>query len=370
MSAPKKIAILAKFPIFLVNEKYPTDKGHYATWLPSLCDAFEHQNNFEIHWITLYPNLKKADEFNAKNQFFHVLPRTKKTIGLYSLYLYERRLIKQCIKRIKPDLVHAWGNEDCYGLAGGDFAGSKLLTIQGLLTRCVKLSPMNRFSRHQSLYEPYSIQRYANVTAESPSAVANAQAISPKSHIQQFDYAVELPFFALERNLSAKPYFLFAGTNTPGKNVKLLIAAFSSPQLAHIELKLAGIQPEDHFPPNVHALGRVPRQKMAELMSETWGLLTPSLTETGPTVVKEARVMGIPCIVSDECGSKQYVTEGKSGFIINSQDIESMIQHILTLSKSEEINLSMGTFEQDKCRHKLSKEHMLERINDIYHQLF
>lgn len=369
MTQRPKIAILASFPVWLVNKEYPAAGNHYATWLPSLCDAFAEQQDFEIHWIILRPNQKKVHHFTSKKQNFHVLPRTKKTLGLYSLYLHDRWLIRKTLQQIKPQLVHAWGNEDCYGLAGGDFKGAKLLSIQGLIRLCVKLSPMAKFEQRHSLYEAYSIQRYKEITGESPYCVEHAKKINPTAHIQQFDYAVESHFFEHQRELSKKPTFLFAGTGTPRKNAQLLIKAFSSPLLQHCELKLAGIPPNKDFPDNIIGLGRVSRTKMAELMAETWGLLIPSLTETGPTVAKEARVMGLPVILSTECGCQQYVKHGESGFVISPQDLDGMIQSILELAHSKEKNLQMGSVEQNQIRSLLTAENMYLQIRFIYNRI-
>lgn len=71
-------------------------------------------------------------------------------------------------------------------------------------------------------------------------------------------------------------------------------------------------------------------------MSQAWCLVHLSKADTGPTVVKEARVMGLPVILTDACGSKQYVEHNKSGFIVSPCDIESIVKSVLYIIESKE----------------------------------
>jgi len=52
-------------------------------------------------------------------------------------------------------------------------------------------------------------------------------------------------------------------------------------------------------------------------MASVWCLVHASLIGTGSTVVKEARVAGLPVILTTECGSKRYIEESTSVFIIS-----------------------------------------------------
>ncbi len=369
MTCGKKIAILCNFPIWLVDKKTPFHKGHFGTWLVGLYEGFKTQSDFEIHWITLSKTTRKARTVQDGLQYFHILPRTKKTIGLYTGYIYDRLLISNCIKSIEPDMLHAWGTEDCYALAGSRFKSKKLLSIQGLLTHFMKLAPMSRFERHQGkLYEALAIRAYPYLSGESPYAMENMHPLSPKSEMFLLEYAISPQFYQITRNPAPTPYFVFAGTYSLRKNLQLLIKAFSTPELSHLELKLAGVAKNavPNLPPNITPLGSLGREEMAEVMSKSWGVLCPSLTENAPNVINEARVLALPVVLSDECGSKQYVVEGKSGYIIKPHDLDGMKKAVLKLSDSLELNIEMGLFDHERCRRRLSKEFMVEQITKIY----
>ncbi len=365
------IAILANFPVWLIAPSLPTFRGHYAVWLWSLFQAFAHQDAFDIHWVTLSKDVKKTLTLEEKGQHFHILPRTRKKIGLYTFYLHDRRQVARELRTIQPDLVHSWGTEDCYGLCARDFGGNKLHSVQGILKACLARGELATFMRHHSLYEPLVLRSIPHLTTESPWAAERVREIAPQARPQLLEYAVEERFFQIERKLTPFPSCLYAGSDTPLKNVDTLIQAFSDPELSHVTLWLAGVSPETRpgLPSNIKALGRVSREKMTELMSSAWCLAHASLIDTGPTVVKEARVAGLPVILTTECGSKRYVEEGKSGFIISPFDKAALIQNILTVTSHREIALKMGAYHRDDCRHALSTETMKNRLLELYQHL-
>lgn len=370
MSKPT-VAILADFPAFLADASLPKPQGHYAVWLAALFSALENQDEFEIHWIVLSKDVSAPRYVEAKNQHIHILPRARKTIGLYTLYLLDRWRVARILEQIRPDLLHAWGSEDCYAYCGRFFEGKKLLSIQGILTSYMQRGAMSSFHRRHSRYELPSIRAYRHVTTESPWAADRINELVPGRILHHLEYAVEDVFFATPRRMSARPCVLFAGSDTPIKNLPVLLKAFQDPRLSGITLKLAGISPDHHpgLPANIQALGRVSRQGMTSLLAETWCLVHPSLADTGPTIVKEARVMGVPVVLSSECGSKQHVREGKSGFVLEPHDTEGFIQSLLQVCASRETAEQMGVCDQEACRKALCSTTMRAELLELYREL-
>ena len=123
------------------------------------------------------------------------------------------------------------------------------------------------------------------------------------------------------------------------------------------------------LPGNVVPLGRISRDEVVQKLSQTWCLVHPSKADTGPTAAKEARVMGVPVIISDQCGSQQYIEQGKSGYIIAPTDVNSLVQGVLEITSSKERSISMGQYGQSKCRESLSAATMINRLLEIYGNL-
>ncbi|MGN0810534.1 MAG: glycosyltransferase family 4 protein [Akkermansia muciniphila] len=366
------IAVVCNFPIWEVAPHInKPGMDHYAVWLSAMAKSLKDQDVFDIHWITLCKQVWHPEIHHALNQTFHILPRLKKTIGLYTRYFFERWTVRNYLRRLNPDLTHFWGNEDCYGLCGANYPGNKLLSIQGILTVCIQRGGGSAFEKRHSRFEIPTLNSFPAITAESPWADEQISKLSNKKNIIRLEYAVEQCFFTQQRCITPHPTCLYVGSDTPLKNVDQLINAFSDHRLADIHLILAGVSPRNrsNLPDNISALGRVSREKVAELMSSSWVLLHASKVDTGPTVVKEARVVGLPVVISTECGCKQYITHGENGYIIAPDDTESLIRAVLDLTSSPGRNLAAGSYEQEKCRNALSRETMRNRLLQIYNSL-
>ena len=366
----KRIAIVSNLPMWEASVPYkkPTEVGYYAVWLSAVCKALEYQEEYDIHWLILNKNVKKKSIVESRGQVFHLLPKSRMTIGLVTGYLYDTCVILDTLNRIKPDLVHTWGTENSYSIATSHFRGTKLLSIQGLLKVCAERTRIAWFERLQALYEPHTIKKFKHITTESPWAAERIKEIYPALEPMHLEYAVEDNFFSTQRILSEAPTCLYGGNNTPVKNVATLINVFSRPELSHIQLLLAGVN-ASAYPKatgNISFLGRVNRQEMVKQMSSAWCLLHPSLADTGPTIAKEARVMGLPVMLTTQCGSKQYIEAGKSGFIVNPYDADAMCESILKMTASREISEQMGKHGQEETRQKLSSETMTKELLRIY----
>ena len=75
----KKIAILAAFPLHHLKGfgKAFQPKGHYATWLPQVAEAWDGQNEVEIHWIVMSELVQERRDVFEWGQKFHVLPTSR-----------------------------------------------------------------------------------------------------------------------------------------------------------------------------------------------------------------------------------------------------------------------------------------------------
>lgn len=369
----KRIAIIGDLPLWDASDNpIPhSNAWHYCVWLSALTAALSLQKIFEVHWIIPNKEVSKRKIVEARNQTFHLLPKCRLTVGQYTGYLYDSFIVQKELASIRPDLVHSWGTENSFSLAASYFQGLKLISIQGLLKAYSARARLALFERTQALYEHLTIKRFQYITTESPWAAEEVQRILPTAKPFHLEYSVEERFFSATRSLTSVPTCLYAGTNAPVKNLPTLIKVFSDPALAHIELLMAGITKTEFpdLPSNIRPLGRLNRDALVQQLSQTWALVHPSLADTGPTIAKEARVMGLPVMLTTDCGSKQHVVEGKSGFVVKPNDISAMKESILRMTVSSETALAMGKYGQDDCRKKLCADTMIDTLLGIYEKI-
>lgn len=288
-----------------------------------------------------------------------------------TLYAHDRLAVRRLLRALRPDIVHAWGTEDCHALCGVDFPGKKLPSIQELLNTYCRRAPGSRFARLHRFYERPAIRAYRWVTTESPWAAARVQELVPEARPSLLEYAVEKRLFDVSRCPAPEPTCLYVGTDEPIKNLDAILTAFSTPKLSSVKLLLADVSREQRpsLPPNIHPLSYVPREGIARLMEEAWRLVHSSKADTDPTSVKEARVVGLPVVLTTECGGQQHVCHGESGFILAPDDVGGFVRAVRTLTASRDLALSMGRHGWQECRRALHRATMLHRLCELYRSI-
>lgn len=376
MNHDRTIAILADLPLWAVTDRIAVPKGPFPVWLQALYSSSRLLGDWQIHWVILHRKARRQELISIGNQHFHIIPQGMRSVGVLTGYAVDRFHIKRVLEQIKPDLVHAWGTETPYALAGTDFHGKRLLSVQGILTSHMQRAPVHPFMRCQALWEQVALKGYPDITVESPWGRDRLLEIVPDARVALIEYGVEPFVFDIVKQLDPQPSCLYAGAISKLKGSDTLIDSFSSPELSHIQLRIAGDgekgfvnKLKERSSPNITFLGPIARHELARELARTWCLVHPTLADTSPNIVKEARCCGTPVVTTPEGGQTQYVTDGKSGFICPVHDIPAMIEAILTVTASPGQSLNMGAFDQERCRQELHPDLTAERFMALYRRL-
>ena len=131
--------------------------------------------------------------------------------------------------------------------------------------------------------------------------------------------------------LIAAPYFLFAGTLEPRKNLPLLIEAWGEVRRRHaIDLVIAGRRRADFQPlepaPGLHVLGEVPDEALPALYSGALALVYPSHYEGFGLPVLEAMQCGA-CVIASPAVAE---AAGDAAILVSSgtQLVEAMLKAV------------------------------------------
>ena len=346
----KKIAILAAFPLHHLKGfgKAFQPKGHYATWLPQIAEAWDGQKEVEIHWIVISDLVKERVDVSEWGQVFHVLP-TSQSGRATTLFREDRRTIGAVLDEIQPDLVHGWGTEDVYGLAAVLSGRPNIVSMQGILSAILLKTWMHPREYFQGLLELYCLRKAQVITTESEWGAEVVRRRRGRRPVEIVEYGVQQIFFstqwkpAAENNLT-----IFVGSIRAGKGIQDLVEAFRDPALSGSELVVVGgvegewaKQLQKGAPTNIRWLGRKTAEETAQLMSNAWCLVLPTRADTSPNVVKEARVVGLPVITTRHGGQASYVRDGEDGYFVECGDIKGLVQKLKivlgSLSKAKEM---------------------------------
>ena len=330
----KKIAILASFPLHHLKGfgKAFQPKGHYATWLPQIAEAWDGQKEVEIHWIVMSELVQERRDVSEWGQMFHVLPTTQRGRST-TLFREDRRAIGAVLDEIQPDLVHGWGTEDVYGLAAVLSGRPNIVSMQGILSYYALKNRMPARSYLQAMLELFILWKAEKVTTESEWGRDVARRRNPFAKVELVEYGVQQVFFETKwQPEETKPFALFVGGISPRKGIQDLVEAFRSPKLSSSELVVIGggegewsENLQKSAPPNIRWLGRKTAAETAQFMAKAWCLVLPTRADTSPNVVKEARVVGLPAITTRNGGQASYVRDGEDGYFVECGDVNGLV---------------------------------------------
>ena len=127
--------------------------------------------------------------------------------------------------------------------------------------------------------------------------------------------------------------FLFSGATIRRKGFDLLLAAFD--RVPEARLRVVGPKGDlghlldGRSPERITFVGPVPQRELAEELRRADCLVLPSRNDSYGMVVAEALASGTPVLVSEMVGSKDLVTEGKTGWIVPVEDVDTLTGKML-----------------------------------------
>lgn len=371
-----RIAILAHFPAhFLPGLESQVPRGHYPTWLPQISAAWEGVTEFEFHWVSVSRHIQRDQPVAWRGQYFHHV-HVPDRMRFLRLYWKDCRLIRKRLDGIQPDLVHAWGTEDCYGLAAVRSGRRFLLSMQGILSEYCRLTSMHPYERFQALIERYILSRTRHITAESTWGCEVMRRLVPTAEtIDQVEYGVSDFFYHQTWQPDPqRPVALFVGTSEPRKGLQDLMAAMRDPRLAQYELRVLGDGPltarlKANSPANVRWLGRLGREETAREMTHAWCLVLPTRADTSPNVVKEARVIGLPVITTAAGGQRDYVIDGETGWIVPPGEVERLTDRLAVTLGDLALARRLGATRREEHRAWFRPENTARGFLELYRRL-
>lgn len=213
------------------------------------------------------------------------------------------------------------------------------------------------------MYSPYNgaissgirSRDYMRFMGFSPEKIASPYNTVSLDRIRQLSAAQPAPDGTAFRDR----HFTIVARMVAKKNISMALSALkiyteqvSNPRPLHIfgtgpleaelrhQARLAGIEKLVHF------RGFLQTQEISRAYGSTLALILPSIEEQFGNVVPEAQSMGLPIILSDNCGSRDVlVRSGVNGFVIESDNPAGLAFFMKLLSEDESLwrNMCLAT---------------------------
>lgn len=138
---------------------------------------------------------------------------------------------------------------------------------------------------------------------------------------------------------------LWLGTVILRKGIQYLVEAARLLKNKKVEFLLAGPigiseRAVQSFPPNIRLLGRITRDKLAEIYRQAHVFVLPTISDGFAITQLEAMAHGLPVIATPNCG--RVVTDGLDGFIVPARDSVALAEAITRLDDDRDLLCEMS----------------------------
>ena len=298
--------------------------GHEVSVVTSRFGNLPHKEL--VNGLTIYrvPALRRRqDRSGALEQVLFILSASFWTLGL--------------IPSFKPDATLAF-----FGVPSGAVAWlvKKIHKIPYVISLRGGDVPGFRpydFRVYHKLIAPFLRLIWKNafaVVANSNGLRELALAFDPRFEITIIPNGVDLDLYETEVREWSAPRLLSVGRLVYQKGLDLAMCALAGLKDIRWEWHIAGDGPQmqalQSLAKELDVEGRVifhgwqAREKLIELYKQCNLFLFPSRHEGMPNAVLEAMASGLPVIASRIAGSEELVMDGETGFLVPSEDVESL----------------------------------------------
>ena len=228
----------------------------------------------------------------------------------------------------------------------------------------------------------YTINNADIIRAVSSSTEAQVREINKEKSIVRFPAWVDFDDFKdIQINRSAQEKFqiLFIGSVTDRKKPHLIVEAMNLLNKNNIEFLIVGPTPNLKYldslkslissyalDDNVKFFGSVDRKRVKSFYSEVNLMILPSVSEGLARVIFESQATACPVLVTDAPGMGDIVIEGQTGYIFESNSIESLASKIKEVEENYEEAAHIGSNAKDFILSNYSAENFKFSFKKIF----
>lgn len=264
---------------------------------------------------------------------------------------------------------------------------SRQLSPLGRLTQ--RLSPYHRYvlSTEQAMFADPALQAVICNSRMVADDVSAHYGVSPDKlkviyngvDLERFHPEVAARYRTAQRQTlnipETAPLLLFVGSGFERKGIPALLQAFAAMPRRDARLvivgadrKLQAMQARARqlgLAERVHFTG--PQQEVLPWYGAADAFVLPTLYDPCPNAALEALACGLPLVTSTTCGAREWVREGKNGWVVDALDIPALSQRLDQLC-----DLSRQPAAREAARAAvadLSLEAMSAKLLELYRQL-
>jgi len=381
-SKPMRIVWLGSYRLGLLQPELATVRSvqwHPASWIVNLAKALSASDDVDLQIITATAGIRRNQTIKKDGITFYVIrstfPFTTRGFPEYmpldvlTRYASLRRQIRQVILRLRPDLIHVHGTEEGYGLAALDVGLPTIISIQGIMQLCARVSPSIVF-RLQAPVEVRVLRTAKYFGTRTEWATNFIRGLNSNAMIYDLPEAVDRVFFKEHAGQSTQN-ILMVGSVVQRKGIeeaidamRVIIAKYPLAKLLVVgegradyvkALKQRAIG--GGIASNVEWLGFKTAEEIMALHAISAVLIHPSHIDNSPNSVAEAMASGLPVIASNVGGIPSMIEDGVTGLLVEPRNHLQLAEAVISLlhNKAQRVRLAQRAKEVAWERHLPSK---------------
>jgi glycosyltransferase involved in cell wall biosynthesis len=341
---------------------YPRDPEHIGGGVEAitlyLLRGLQQFDDMELHMVTMRSDVTERvvshDGITA-----HYIP-TNYRLNALTFDGHHRRLLRQELDAIEPDVVHAH-IAGTYPLAAFGTRFPTVLSLHGIRRNEMALGRSWRDQLYRRWIVTYcewaSIRAAEHVVATSPPYIREEFGRIIRGTIYDIENPVKDHFFEIER-CGQPNQILYAGHISVRKGILELLKAVDllRQQVPDVQVRLAGRTDVDPtyveqlqayvddrgLEDCVHFLGPLDEALLLEEYARCALLVLPSRQETAPMVIEQAMAARVPVVATRVGGVDYLVDHGRTGFVVEFGDIEGLAESMVRLLTDSVLQAQMG----------------------------
>jgi glycosyltransferase involved in cell wall biosynthesis len=332
----------------------------------------------DLHVACLWPGGDRPKRVEFRGVKFHLMPCPRRGRALLG-FARDAAYFRPAFDAVRPDVVHAWGTEDSFGLAARRLSPTRhVIGIQGLINAYLEKLPMHPRYQIIRLTERQTLAKARWVIGESAYSVDAARPYAPRAQFQVVEHPLRADFLAQAPSDGTRRTVLFLANISERKGIVPAVEAFAATpadwflhvigagnaaEAAALDAAVArtGIANRFRYDP------QLPPNQIAGAMREASVYLLPTRIDTGPTSLKEALCMGLWPVCYDNSGPGEYLRAFRFGSLARDGDPAD-----LTLKLADAIARQPWADSAERARvraralHEFSRDTAWERLTALY----
>lgn len=372
-----RVVMFSRFP-----EDVNKPRGGVETATLGLVRGLVALGKVELHLVTLEKGLSERVVEESLGATIHRLPAPGWPMFLDLLVGPGKRLLKEYILSLKPDVVHF---QETYGLGATDYGVPIVFTVHGFDSLNLGTEQANMWWLRSKIWrwvERYGLAKQSAIVSITPYVNDEIESRTD-SKIYDIENAIAEKYFHLEHSEVPGRIF-FAGWINPRKNLAVLVQAVA-------ELKKRGVKVELHaageasdaeyhqvvldtikslgVEDEVVLLGRVGQDEIMRQLTQASIFVLPSLQENAPMAIAESMATGVPVISSNVCGMPYMLNEGKTGYLVEPNDFMTLADRIEALVTNDELRSSIAAEAKVEAKRRYHPESVANKTLALYKSL-